>query len=477
MNLIIFPNNLYEKTYLPQNISRVFLIEDPIFFGYRETKMKFNKLKLVLHRSSMKYYYNYLTKKKIRVTYIELKQLKNLKYDFVKKEKLKNIFVFELNDHLLKERLPFEYKTLPNPNFLLSIELLQIYYKKKQSFYHQDFYKFVKTNILETKKQQITFAKSMDSENRKKIKKTQTLPTNYRAKDNKYKIEARIYVNEHFNKNYGNVKNTWFPVTHKEAKACLTHFINHKLKNFGTYQDAILQDNGFLYHSCISSSMNIGLLNPDYVLRKILEVTHKFKINNIEGFIRQILGWREYQRYCYLFCYNEMKNSNYFGNNKQLSSKWYSAKTKIRPVDDAIKFAFEYGYLHHIVRLMVICNFMNLCRIKTHECFKWFMEFSIDSYPVFMIQNVYSMGLYSDGGFTMRKPYLSSSNYILNLSDYKKTESWVFTWKCLFYYFLERKQKKIENTVYNRNLVYFKKLDVNEQKTRKKIAKTFLNNI
>ena len=346
-----------------------------------------------------------------------------------------------------------------------------MYYKEKQeTINHKNFYDFVKKNVL-TKKQQITFKKSFDSENRKKIKKTQSLPTNYTANNNKYKIEARAYVNKHFGKNYGNVENTWFPVTHKEARRCLKHFIKHKLENFGTYQDAILKDHGFLYHSCISSSLNIGLLNPDYVLKEVLKIANKFEINNIEGFIRQILGWREYQRYCYLFYYNEIKNSNYFGNSKKLSSKWYSAKTKIKPVDDAIKFAFEYGYLHHIVRLMVICNFMNLCGIKTHECFQWFMEFSIDSYPVFMLQNVYSMGLYSDGGLTMRKPYLSSSNYILNLSDYKKNETWVLIWKCLFYYFLERKQKKIKNTVYKRNLVHFNKLDVKEQKKQEKNSK------
>ena len=104
---------------------------------------------------------------------------------------------------------------------------------------------------------------------------------------------------------------------------------------------------------------------------------------------------------------------NYFNHKKKLNSKWYSGETGIRPIDDSIKFAFKTGYLHHIIRLMIMSNFMNLCRLDPYECYKWFMEFAVDSYDWVMIQNVYSMGQWADGGLTMRKPYISSDNYVV----------------------------------------------------------------
>ena len=135
MNLLLFPNNLYEVKYLPKDISKVYLIEDPVYFGFREKKMNFNKVKLVLHRASMKYYESYLKSKKIKVDYIEFKKVKNLKYSFM--SKLKSITYFELNDHLLQTRLDKytkdkEVEILDNPNFLVTTEVLDRYHEKKK---------------------------------------------------------------------------------------------------------------------------------------------------------------------------------------------------------------------------------------------------------------------------------------------------------------------------------------------------------
>ena len=171
-----------------------------------------------------------------------------------------------------------------------------------------------------------------------------------------------------------------------------------------------------------------------------------------------------------------MKKSNIFQNKKKLNRKWYNGTLGILPVDDTIKSAFKYGYLHHILRLMVMSNFMNLCEIHPDEVYKWFMEFSVDSYDWVMIQNVYSMGMWSDGGLTMRKPYISTDNYILNMSNYPKKNDWGEIWKSLYYNFLEKHQKILLKTPYGRNLVNWNKKSKKEKNEILNIGRNFLKN-
>lgn len=269
--------------------------------------------------------------------------------------------------------------------------------------------------------------KSYDEDNRNKLPSGIKVPNLPKKKVDKYEKEAIKYIDKLFPKNYGSSDNLLFPLNHSDSKKWVKYFIKEKLDKYGTYQDAIVDNEGFMFHANISPMMNIGLINPDYVVDEITEYYNENKkkvgINNYEGFIRQIIGWREYQRYCYLYAYKELTKPNYFGHKKKLNKKWYDGTTGIRPIDDSIKFAFKTGYLHHIIRLMVVSNFMNLCRIKPDDCYKWFMEFAVDSYDWVMIQNVYSMGQWADGGLTMRKPYISSDNYIVNMSNYKR-EDW-----------------------------------------------------
>lgn len=478
MNLLIFPNNLYEKKYIPKNVKKIYILEDPIFFGFRNKTLNFNKLKLVLHRSSMKYYEDYLKKYNYDVKYIELKDLKDLKYKVLKN--VKNICYFELNDFLHQKRLNKIIKNkviLNNPNFIISLETLEKYNNKKNNknkFFHKNFYEFIKNeiNILNN-------TKSYDNENRNSLPKNIQIPSIPNKKKNKYELEAIQYINKLFPKNYGKSENLLFPNNHSESKKWFKYFLKNKFSNFGKYQDAIHNNNNFMFHSTLSPMINIGLLNPDYIVKETTKYYKKYKIkmNNYEGFIRQIIGWREYQRYCYLYGYDKMTKTNYFNNKNKLNYKWYSGETKIKPIDNAIVNAFETGYLHHIARLMLIANFMNLCRISPDECYKWFMEYSVDSYDWLMTQNVYSMGMWSDGGLTMRKPYISSDNYVLKMSNYKKDNSensWNKTWNSLYYNFLLDNKKKLEKTIYIRNLSYINRLKNKEKKELLEIGKKYL---
>ena len=203
MNLLLFPNNLYEVKYLPKDINKVYLLEDPVYFGFREKKMSFNKVKLVLHRASMKYYQDYLGDNKYKVKYIEFNKVK--KYSFLKK--YQEIHHFELADHLLKERLEKSLKKsqelimYDSPLFLLSLDDLAEYQKHKgktKTFFHKHFYDW------QLKKLDIPYiSKSYDTENRNAVPKNMNMPKVPKNDNNtNYVIEAKKYVNTHFSKNY-----------------------------------------------------------------------------------------------------------------------------------------------------------------------------------------------------------------------------------------------------------------------------------
>ena len=468
--LVILPNQLFDKKYLP-NIKKILIIEEPIYFGHREKKMNFNKLKLVLHRSSMKYYFDYLKKNKYNVQYIDINKVN---YNFLKGD----ITMFHPYDNLLENKYKKynkNIKYIDNPNFILSEEQVERYYQKNKNknIRHSGFYNFVKKeiDILKNKK-------SYDQMNRLPLPKNINIPSLPKTKENKYISEAKNYVNKNFKNNYGDVNDFIYPITHKESKKWLKNFVKKRFQNFGKYQDAIDNKNPFIFHSVISPMVNIGLLMP---MEVVDEVTNEYKknkkinINDYEGFIRQIIGWREYQRYCYKYLYNDIKKSNFFKHKNKLNQNWYNGTTGMEPIDFAIKTAFKYGYLHHIMRLMVMGNILNLCQMHPDETYKWFMEFSVDSYDWVMIQNVYSMAMWSDKGLTMSKVYLTTDNYVDKMGNFKKGE-WNNIWRALFYNFLDKHKDKIQNTPYGRNYIYFKKLSNSEKQKIKKTANDFIKN-
>ena len=373
----------------------------------------------------MKHHYDYLKKNGYKVKYI----------DFSKPFKITK---YELYDPVDKLKLPGKYELHETPNFLMTHELYEKYRKKTDKFFFNAFYMWSKKqlNILPT-------VKSQDKFNRKKLPKGIKIPELPKLKDDQKYIKSAIkYVEKHFPNNYGNTDNFVYPITHSGAKKFLDSFIKLKLKDFGPYQDAISKENNTLFHSILSSSINIGLINPMDLAKKIEEIGKP--LNSVEGFIRQLF-WREYQRYCYI--YYDFKGKNYFGNKKKLTKEWYDGSLGIDPVSDAIKRAFDTGYLHHIERLMVVGNYMNLCEIDPKEGFKWFMEFAIDSYEWVMHQNVYDMVFFVSGGATMRRPYASSSNYVLKMSNYKKGK-WSEIWTEKYREFIKRNRAKLHKFRY-----------------------------
>jgi deoxyribodipyrimidine photolyase-related protein len=423
MNLLILPHQLYLKKYLPKEIETIYLYEHPQYF----TGYKYNKKRIVMHRASMKYYEDYLKDNNYNVKYVEYNKSFPAIKDFYYFDPIDKIHIKGTNKTMLE-----------SPNFLLNKEDYQKYNEKSKSFIFNNFYMYSK-KIVDI----IPNVKSKDKDNR------QTLSTKTKlnipnlpllsATDKKYITEAIKYTEDNFKNYYGNTDNYIFPVTHKTAEKWLNHFLDNKFKEFGPYQDFIVPGKNYMYHSILSPCINIGLLNPLEIIEKIKPLEKKIPINSYEGYIRQLF-WREYQRYCYIH-YN-FDNKNYFGNTKKLTKEWYNGTTGITPVDDAIKDAFSTGYLHHIIRLMVVGNWMNLYGISPKQGFKWFMEFSCDSYEWVMCQNVLDMVFCVSGGDTMRKPYISSSNYIIKMSHYKKGD-WSKEWDETFRKFCVKNKQKL----------------------------------
>jgi len=419
MKFLILPHQLFDKSHLCKDY-KYFLYEHPQYFK----KYKFNKKKLILHRASMKYYYDYLKKNDFDVKYID--------YDEKFSEKEYGLF-----DPVDKLDLKGEYEILDTPNFLLTQELIEKYREKTDKYLFTNFYMWSKKEL-----DLYPTLKSKDKMNRQQYKdnvKIPKLPNN--NADQKYIKSAITWVNKHFPKNYGNTDNFIYPVTHSTAKKWLRDFIKKRFKNFGPYQDFVKKDEAFMFHSILSSSINIGLINPSDIIDEIKKVKSKIPINSFEGYLRQLF-WREYQRYTYIY---EDFNGNYFGNRKKLTKAWYTGKLGVPPIDDLIVSGFDTAYMHHIGRLMYVGNYMNLSGIHPREGFKWFMEFSIDSYEWVMHQNVLDMVFFVTGGKTMRKPYATSSNYILKMSSYKNTEDkeWIEKWDDLYNRFLKRNKKKL----------------------------------
>jgi len=555
MALIILPIHLFNLDILftsiqnsklnDKHIEHIYILEEPAYFGNHYIHMNYNKLKLIYHRATMKYYFSYLeqhlaTLKKtlcngngnsnsnsngngnsngnIIIEYIDYKNCTNKTYSRIKKHT--NIIAFNPIDTYVENKYKLfgtKITYLESPLFLCSSNDLEAYHKTKKtkdSFYHASFYTWQRTRMGI-----LANSKTYDTENRNMMPIDTTIPSlpsndSTSSITQKYITEAITYVQKNWSDNlepiYCQMKqhtitpeSIHFPITHTTAIEWIHHFCKHRFHLFGKYEDSIDSiPRNFLFHSCITPMLNIGLITPQQVIDIITTYYNKHKteigIANYEGFIRQIIGWREYQRYIYQYAGQKMRASNHFNNSRRLNNTWYTATTGIKPVDDAVKMALDDGYIHHILRLMVIGNFMNLVGIHPDDVYKWFMEFSLDSYDWVMVGNVYSMALWADGGLTMRKPYISGDGYIMKMGNYtsrkkksmkvinseKETVSdsdneltWNEKWNTIFHDFIDRNSDKLAKTYYAGLVNAWKKKTISDKQKELKIAKDIISSI
>jgi deoxyribodipyrimidine photolyase-related protein len=445
MNLLIFPNGLFENNniFANYNIKNVFVIEHPKYF----TDYNFHIQKLILHRSTMKYYCDYITDKyKIIPQYIDANQYT---------KKIKIIFKYDVICHdptdfdVRKDIIKYsnKYIIIDTPLFLTPIDILD----SVSQYKHKDFYIWQRKrlDILIKNNKPIGGKWSFDKENRKPFdKKFNEIKINidYNSDELKYLNEAKQYVKKNFD-NVGSF-DFYLPITFKSIKKYFNNFLIYRLQNFGKYEDAISNKINFGCHSVISPLLNIGMITPLYVITQVIKKYTSSNLASIEGFIRQVIGWREYVRMNYIFNKDKLVNDNILSKNKnKLSKKWYTGGLPIPPINDVINKTLKISYAHHIERLMIVGNFMLLTKINPKYVYKWFMELFIDSYEWVMIPNVYGMSQYSTK-IMMTRPYFSSSNYIFKMSAYKKKDQypkiklgnyeldWYELWDSLYYSFI-----------------------------------------
>jgi deoxyribodipyrimidine photolyase-related protein len=484
---LIYPHQLYFENPVLKKDRKILLLEDPIFFNDCKRNLRFHKQKLVLHRASMRCYFE----NKLAAydsEYIEYQTIKeeNNYLSFLKKCNCKKIHLVDPTDSRLEkklegiaEKLHVEIHLHQSPNFLTSKSEIKKYYSGKKRFFHHYFYQWQRKrlNILVDSKGKPNHGKwSFDAENREKIPSSLQIPQPTQMGENKYCLEAKNYIQEQFADNPGSLEHFNYPISHQQAEKWWEVFLNQRLKNFGTYEDAILKNEKLLFHSLISPLLNIGLLDPKKLLTDVLAKSEEEQIpfNSLEGFIRQLIGWREYMRAVYLLIGDEQRNSNSFNHHQKLTADWYSGNTGIAPVDHCINKLKKYSYCHHIERLMILGNIMLLSEIDPKNVYQWFMELFIDAYDWVMVPNIYGMSQYADGGRIVTKPYISGSRYILKMSDFKKDE-WSKIWDGLFWNFIDNHKNRLKKEARMGLLVSnWQRQNKEKKKKHKQIAEKFI---
>ena len=447
----VLGNQLFDIKYL-KNYKNCdfFMSEDYSLCTYE----KHHKLKILHTLSSMRSYYDLLKNKHFNIHYYSHENKFTESYEnklkiLIKEIKAKKVYSFEIEDKpfelkmkKLFSKLKIKWEVVPSPMFLNSRNDFRLYLdtvKKPlmSSYYKQNRIKF---NLLVKDEKPIGGKWSFDRDNRKKLPPSITVPKRIKFKETIHTKNLKIFVNNQFKNHPGDIDNLWTPTTHSDAKKLLKSFIKDKLNLFGDYEDAVSQRDNFLFHSSLSPLINNGLITPKQIIEEIKRTKKDIKINSLEGYIRQIIGWREFIRGIYQNYSEAMESSNFFNHNNKLTQDWYKGTTGIPPLDHSIKNALKYGWTHHIERLMIVSSLMNLCEVKPKIVNKWFMEMFIDSSEWVMTPNVYGMGLFSDGGIFATKPYICGSSYYLKMMDFKKGE-WCEIVDGLYWRFIEKNKK------------------------------------
>ena len=259
-----------------------------------------------------------------------------------------------------------------------------------------------------------------DHENRKKLPKSVVVPPTPRFTPDAITGETMVLVANRFPDNMGDVNNFALPVTRAEALEMLEDFIAHRLAEFGDWQDAMKTDNPHLFHSLVSTSLNLGLLSPLEICQRAEAAYRKgaAPLNAVEGFIRQILGWREYIRGIYWLKMPEYRSLNALAANRRLPWFYWSGQTRMRCVQQAVEATITHAYAHHIQRLMITGNFALLAGLDPAAVEEWYLAVYADAYEWVEMPNTRGMALFADGGIVGSKPYAASGAYINKMSDY-----------------------------------------------------------
>lgn len=388
----------------------------------------YHQQKLVLLWSAMRHFAEELSLAEWTVTYEIADDFETPLKDWIKINKITEIRVMTPNDRPFRQLIknlqigcPITF--VPNNHFLWSQHNFQQWANSRKSLLLENFYREGRKqfNILMEGNKPVGGQWNFDKQNRKPPKSSLKTPLALGFEPDKITQSVIDEIKMKDFPCYGEIEPFRWAVTRSDALSVLEYFMTQCLPLFGTYQDAMVTGEETLWHSLISPYLNLGLLNP----KEVIEAAQKaylncnLALNSVEGFIRQVLGWREYMNGLYNYLDNDYFQSNWFNHTESLPDfYWDSSKTDMNCLYQVLSQVEKTGYAHHIQRLMILSNFALIVGVSPQEIEAWFHSAFVDGYDWVMQTNVIGMGQFADGGILASKPYASSANYINKMSDY-----------------------------------------------------------
>ncbi len=444
---LVLPHQLFES-HLDASPGTTFVLveHDLLFRQYR-----FHTQKLVLHRASIRRFADRLRARGFDVEHLETDGRTTSRAALartVRRLAPTGVTVYDVVDDWLgrdlvsaladagHELMPDD--VLESPNFLTTRRQVAEFFtgsRARMSSFYQ--WQRRRLDVLMDGDRPVGGRWSYDEDNRKKLPRGHLVPEPSPPDRHETVDEAISWVKRAFPDNPGNPDAFAWPTSHAEADASYEQFLAERLHEFGPYEDALSTEHPFVFHSLLTPPLNIGLLSPRHVLARALEVgeSNGVPIASLEGFVRQLIGWREYMRATYVVHGRRLRSSNHLGHARPLQAGWWTAETGLAPVDHVVRGVLERGYAHHIERLMVLGNAMCLLRTDPEAVHEWFMELFVDAYDWVMVPNVHAMSQFASGGAITTKPYVSGSNYLRTMGDHPRGE-WCDDWDALYWTFV-----------------------------------------
>lgn len=401
------------------------------------TYVQHHAFKIILIFSAMRHFAKALLEAGYRVHYLHIDDPNNLQsfdkniQQFLKENTAQRLILTEPGEYRIQEKFAEWTSKLDIPveievdnRFYCTRQAFADWAKNKKQLRMEFFYREMrkKTGILMHGDNPIGGQWNYDADNRNPANSKLKFPTPPTFKHNKITKDVIELVKKRYKKHLGNPDEFNFAVTHNDALKALQHFTAHALKHFGTYQDAMWQGEYTLFHSQLSMYMNIGLLTPHDIIDAVLKAykSQKIELHNVEGYIRQILGWREYMRGLYWLKMPQYKDQNYFKHDTPLPNFYWTGKTDMACMRHAITQTIETATSHHIQRLMVTGNYALLIGVVPDEICEWYLAVYADAFEWVELPNTLGMSQFADGGVIASKPYISSGNYINKMSNFCK---------------------------------------------------------
>ncbi|MEM8661188.1 MAG: cryptochrome/photolyase family protein [Pseudomonadota bacterium] len=420
----------------------IYLVEESFLLTYNPI----HRQKLIFHKLTLDSYQNALESDGHKVVRLSIHQYPDAEavFNYLKDAGCTTLHIVDTTDNYLEKAISasgIQRVWYESPLFLLSKAEAEDRLLASKRFM-ASFYKQLRKDrsILMTSAGQPVGGKwSFDEDNRKKLPKRIDLPEDIILGHDSRVDQADAWATELVAcgaEVYGK-SGCWLPTSHAQARRFLEDFLRDRFVQFGPYEDAMSTRGARLFHSALSPLLNVGLLTAEQVLDAALEYAarHEVPLNSLEGFVRQILGWREFIRASYEVDGASMRSQNFWEHDRALPATFWDGTTGMAPIDHVIHTALEYGYTHHIERLMVMGNFLLLCQVHPEGVYRWFMGMYLDAYDWVMVPNVYGMSQFADGGSFATKPYISGANYIKKMSDFGKGE-WEAQWTALYWQFI-----------------------------------------